>query len=110
MRASLFAICALTACGNDSLGEDCDKIGDVVLQENCRLERASSAFEQSEEAFEAELAAIASPESRDLVRLRLAIRDPLVAARLCDKVETDAAKEKCRQVLGRPHLQHAGGK
>jgi hypothetical protein len=24
-------------------------------------------------------------------------------------VETDAATEKCRQVLGRPHLQHAGG-
>jgi len=109
MRGWLCVVVAVSGCGGTSPSGACGEIRDLVLQENCRLERAAEAFERSPEAFQAELATIASDESRDLVRLRLAIRDPVVAARLCAEVETDAATEKCRQVLGRPHLQHAGG-
>ena len=109
MRSWLCVVVAIIGCGGTDSTGDCGDIDDVVLQENCRLERASEAFQVSPEAFEAELATITAAESRDLVRLRLAIRDPIVAARLCGEVETEAAAEKCRQVLGRPHLQHAGG-
>ena len=56
-------------------------------------------------ALDAALADIAEPESRDLLLLRLAIAEPQKAGRLCERVTTPGADEKCRQVLGRPHLQ-----
>ena len=37
--------------------------------------------------------------------VRLAIAEPQKAGRLCERVTTPGADEKCRQVLGRPHLQ-----
>ena len=44
--------------------------------------------------------------SRDLLRLRLAVRDPRRAGVFCPEMETPAGHERCKQVLGRPHLQH----
>ena len=44
-------------------------------------------------------------DTQDLLLLTLAIRNPSEAGRFCKKVTTDAAKEKCQQVIGRPHLQ-----
>ena len=44
-------------------------------------------------------------ETQDLLLLTLAIRNPAEAGKFCKKVTTDAANEKCRQVIGRPHLQ-----
>jgi hypothetical protein len=41
----------------------------------------------------------------DLLLLTLAVRNPKQAPIFCEKVESTAALEKCRQVIGRPHLQ-----
>ena len=43
--------------------------------------------------------------TQDLLLLTLAIRNPSSAGQFCKRVHTDAAKDKCRQVIGRPHLQ-----
>lgn len=43
--------------------------------------------------------------TQDLLLLTLAIRNPSSAGRFCKQVHTDTAKDKCRQVIGRPHLQ-----
>ena len=44
-------------------------------------------------------------ESQDLLLLTLAIRNPTNAGQFCKQVRTKSAKEKCQQVIGRPHLQ-----
>ena len=41
----------------------------------------------------------------DLLLLDLAVQEPIFAFELCKKVQTEQAKEKCQQVIGRPHLQ-----
>ena len=57
-------------------------------------------------SFDLELdeAALDSATS-DLLLLDLAVQEPKFAFTLCKKVQTEQAKEKCRQVIGRPHLQ-----
>jgi len=42
--------------------------------------------------------------TRDLLLLRLAVQQPRYSPQLCQRVETENAKEKCKQVIGRPHL------
>ena len=46
-----------------------------------------------------------SIEENDLLLLTLAVRNPQQAPLFCEKVQSTAAREKCRQVIGRPHLQ-----
>jgi hypothetical protein len=89
-------------CG--SSGDPCQGERDEVARENCQLERVSALFEAGDPGWEAALASIAKPASRDLVRLRLAILDPQRGPTLCAGVETDDAKARCQQVVGRPHL------
>ncbi len=94
----------LAACGDP---DDCDRVRDEIAREDCRLETVSALFGTDPHGFRAALDAVPTPESRDLVRLRLAIRDPGAAQGLCREVETPAAQDRCRQVLGRPHLSTA---
>ena len=54
--------------------------------------------------FNSELAKIQDPGHRDLLLLQLAIREPKYSQKLCHKIQTKNAKEKCRQIIGRPHL------
>ncbi|MEL6345509.1 MAG: hypothetical protein AAFV53_20540 [Myxococcota bacterium] len=42
--------------------------------------------------------------SRDVLLYRLAVAHPDRASHLCRMTETAGIQEKCRQVLGRPHL------
>ena len=44
-------------------------------------------------------------DTQDLLLLTLAIRNPSAAGQFCKQVRSDMAKEKCQQVIGRPHLQ-----
>ena len=44
-------------------------------------------------------------ESRDLLLLTLAIRNPTIGGQFCKQVRSNVAKENCQQVIGRPHLQ-----
>ena len=44
-------------------------------------------------------------EDKDLLLLSLAVENPQYSSELCKKIQTKPAKEKCQQVIGRPHLQ-----
>jgi hypothetical protein len=99
-------LAAVVSCEHPKVDAgDCTKAHDAVARENCLFEAASAAWKRGVPAFRKSVKAIPSPESRDLVRLRIAIDDPAGAAQLCAEVETEPAREKCRQVLGRPHLR-----
>ena len=83
---------------------ECAQLGDAAAREECRYGFVAPLVGDTK-ALDAALADIAEPESRDLLLLRLAIAEPQKAGRLCERVTTPGADEKCRQVLGRPHLQ-----
>ncbi|MBM4390333.1 MAG: hypothetical protein FJ090_04355 [Deltaproteobacteria bacterium] len=75
---------------------------------DCRFDKALAALRSGDEAaMRAEIEAVSDPLQRDLVRLRVATVEPARAGKLCTEVTTDFAREKCQQVLGRPHLQGA---
>jgi hypothetical protein len=102
-RAAILAFIApLAACDGDS--GDCASLRDDVARENCLFERVSASFQAQDPKWRRQLAAIASPDSRDLVRLRLAILDPQQGPTICAEVETASAKDRCQRVVGRPHL------
>ncbi len=97
----------VVACsGEPQTLADCDRVRDSVAREDCRLSLLHGLFEAGDDvAFLAGLAQVDDPLSRDLVRLRLAVESPDRAGWLCEGVETENAQDKCRQVLGRPHLR-----
>ena len=55
------------------------------------------------EQFDAKISTLEETE-RDLLLLRLAVQEPRHSTILCKKVKSQNAKEKCKQVIGRPHL------
>mgnify|MGYP006103957161 CR=1 FL=1 len=58
------------------------------------------------QAFEQQLKKDAlDSATQDLLLLDLAVQEPKFASELCKKVKTRSAKDKCLQVIGRPHLQ-----
>lgn len=107
-RAALVgaAVSALVGCTTPEPERlaDCDGVEDATAREDCRLGFAA-ALADDREALEAAIETIEDPTSRDLLRLRLAVQDPARAGWLCEGVVTEAAQTRCRQVLGRPHLQ-----
>ena len=82
---------------------ECPRLGNAGEVEDCRFEMVQPLV-GDEDALDSALGIIDDPGSRDLLLLRLAIADPQRAGRLCRRVETAGARERCRQVLGRPHL------
>lgn len=105
----------LLACaGRPETLADCAGLRDEADREECRFQLVSpllpdpnhpapdrKAFQR---ALDEALAQIEDPRSRDLLLLRLAISSPATAGYLCTKVETEGARQRCQQVLGRPHL------
>ena len=57
--------------------------------------------------FDKQLMGVGDPRQRDLVLLQLAVENPRFSSQLCKRSQSQGAKEKCRQVLGRPHLRTA---
>ena len=57
--------------------------------------------------FDQQLAKHSDPLARDLLLIQLAVASPRFAPDLCKRTESQGAKEKCRQVVGRPHLRTA---
>ena len=102
----LLPLALLLGCGSaPQTLQDCAGLAGATEREDCRLEMLVPLFEAGDmQAFEQGLATLEEPVSRDLVRLRLAVADPSKAGHLCRGVETDDARTKCKQVLGRPHL------
>ncbi len=71
--------------------------------------RALTALEAGDHAaVKAEIHALDDPLARDMLRLRLAEAVPSAGGRLCPEMTTTYGKEKCSQVVGRPHLQGVG--
>ncbi len=97
------------ACGKPtptSIG-DCGGLSAAADVETCRYEMllpTVSGPRLDETTLDDGLLEVGDATSRDLVLLRLAIAAPKHAGALCRRVETAGAEEKCRQVLGRPHL------
>ena len=86
---------------------ECGRLREASAVETCRYEQllpTVSGPRPDLTALDSGLQEIGDPTSRDLVLLRLAIAAPKLAGQLCTRVQTDGAAEKCRQVLGRPHL------
>lgn len=59
---------------------------------------------ESPKEFNLELAKVKDPAHRDLLLLQVIVRQPKHSQYLCHKLQTKNAKEKCRQIIGRPHL------
>ena len=94
----------LIACNND-----CNSIW-VKDPEECAYQEIKAAFEaslttQQTTPFEQALTQITDPTTHDLTLVRLAVAYPAQAGSLCSRVTIELAKEKCKQILGRPHLQ-----
>ena len=92
------------ACGGGAGDLPCDEVPAGARQEECRFQEALG-LGSSRAALRPYLASIEDPASRDLIALRLAVRDPSAYAWLCEDVTTAEAQERCRSVLGRPHLR-----
>ena len=72
----------------------------------CQFAQVRQAWEQHDEAaMEAALQRIDDPLERELALVRLAILSPHEAPTLCGRVTQSVARQKCQQILGRPHLQ-----
>ncbi len=96
----------LLACagGAPETMADCAALAEPAAREDCRLGVAAAALHDIE-ALRALITQVPAPESRDLLRLRLAVQDPYRAGPLCRDAETEAAVQRCQQILGRPHLR-----
>lgn len=103
--AALLALSAGAAgCGAPpaTLGE-CAALADPAAADACALDLALPLVDDPP-ALAAALATLPSAAARDLLLLRLAVHRPTRAGPICALVETPGAREKCQQVLGRPHL------
>jgi len=97
-------IALLLACFSSGSNGDCSSIDDGVQREECFFQEASL-LEGDRGALSDYIQRIEDPSSQDLLRLRLAVRDPSKNQWLCDDVSTRSAQDRCRQVVGRPHLR-----
>lgn len=104
-RTLLLALVSACAGEPDTVA-GCAALSDAAAQEDCRYRLVAPLVGDAAKltAALAEVRASASPQSHDLLLLRLAIDAPAQAGALCQQVQTDGAREKCQQVLGRPHL------
>jgi hypothetical protein len=94
----------LGCSGETELGR-CDDLNDPVSVEDCRYQAAVELGEDRE-AILAAIDGIATEHSRDLLRLRLAVRDPARLGWLCDDgLETAAVRSRCSVLLRRKHLR-----
>jgi hypothetical protein len=90
--------------GETGLGR-CDDLDDPVAVEDCRYQ-AAVGIGEDREAIQAAIDGIPEEHARDLLRLRLAVRDPVQLGWLCDDgLETAAVKSRCSVLLRREHLR-----
>jgi hypothetical protein len=90
--------------GETGLGR-CDDLDDPVSVEDCRYQAAVE-LGDDRDTLQAEIDGLATEYSRDLLRLRLAVRDPAHLGWLCDDgLETAAVKSRCSVLLRRSHLR-----
>lgn len=110
----LVYLALLLACSRPQTVAECASLRGEADREECRFQLLEPLLPQAtgkaaeRKAFVATLdqalSDIPDPRSRDLLLLRLAIASPAAGGLLCTKVETQGARARCQQVLGRPHL------
>ncbi len=99
----------LWGCAGEAGLGGCDDLSEPVAVEDCRYQKAV-ALGDEREALQEAIDALSSEHSRDLLRLRLAVRDPVRLGWLCDEgLETTAVKSRCSRLLGRKHLRSEAG-
>ena len=94
----------LLACFSSGGGGDCSSIDDGVQREECFFQEAVQ-LSGDRASLENYIFLMEDASSQDLLRIRLAVRDPDRNQWLCDGVSTQNARDRCRQVVGRPHLR-----
>lgn len=79
---------------------------DGTAREDCRLKFAQQA---SEAELDLLLPTLGDPLTADLLLIRLAIDSPHRATELCARTRTEVGKQRCQQIIGRPHLRDGRG-
>ena len=92
------------ACSGEPEFTGCNEVPPGPDQEECRFQEALE-LQGNRSALTRYLREIIDDSSRDLISVRLAVRNPSELGWLCDDVSTRTAGDMCRQVLGRPHLR-----
>lgn len=100
----MVALILLWACGADRAPglAGCTSLSGAEREE-CRFVEARKLVDQPE-ALDAGLVDL-EPLARDLLLVRLAMDTPTASAVLCGRVSTDVGRQRCQQILGRPHLR-----
>ena len=81
----------------------CETLRDGMTREECRFTEAKLLVSDPP-ALDTALAGL-DPTSRDLLLVRLAMDTPTSSAVLCGRVATAIGRQRCQQILGRPHLR-----
>lgn len=93
----------LAACARPPGMEGCASLSGNA-REDCRFEVARGLVSDPP-ALDVALGSIEDATARDLVRVRLAFEVPTASSALCAKVVTPVGKQRCQQIIGRPHLR-----
>ncbi len=75
-----------------------------TAREDCRFEEAKR-LSADPAALQAGLQAVDDPLARDLILVRLAFDKPGSSSTYCALVTTPVGKQRCQQIIGRPHLR-----
>ena len=94
----------LLACFSSGGDGGCDGVSDAVQREECLFQNATL-LGDDKASIKHYISQVSDPSSQDLLRIRLAVRNPGRLQWLCEDVSTRSAQARCRQVVGRPHLQ-----
>lgn len=107
MTSPVFALLAAIACATTFDGapglDECGALSGTA-REDCRFAEARR-VSADPAALDLTLRAVEDPLARDLLLVRLAFDAPTSSARFCSKVTTDLGKQRCQQIVGRPHLR-----
>lgn len=97
----------LFGCSEGTPLEQCDSLAEASWREDCRYQELVEAAQDGDRpAIRDHIGLVGDKHSRDLLRLRLAIRDPIELGWLCDEgLETSLVDSRCQAVLRRPHLR-----
>ncbi|MEE2750723.1 MAG: hypothetical protein VX519_04790 [Myxococcota bacterium] len=95
-------------CSSGTPLEQCDQLAEASWREDCRYqELVNVAADGERQAILDSIALSGDKYSRDLLRFRLAIRDPKRLGWLCDEgLETALVESRCQAILRRAHLNH----
>ncbi len=99
----MVALILLFACAPPPGMAGCETLRDAMKREECRFTEAKKLVPDPE-ALDGALTPL-DPTSRDLLLVRLAMDTPTASAVLCGRVTTEIGRQRCQQILGRPHLR-----